>query len=64
VRVHADREVCIGSGNCVLVADDVFDQDDGATVVLLTDTPTPAQEERVRQAVAQCPSRALTADDG
>lgn len=50
----------IGSGNCVLVAEDVFDQDDGVTVVLLTDTPSAEQEGRVRTAVAQCPSEALS----
>jgi ferredoxin len=44
----------------VRLALDVFGQDDQATVVLLTDTPSPAQEGRVRDAVAQCPSRALS----
>ena len=28
VRVSADRELCIQAGNCVMVAGDVFDQDD------------------------------------
>jgi ferredoxin len=60
MRISADRDVCIGSGNCVLLADEVFDQDDEATVVLLLDTPSTAQESRVRDAVAQCPSHALS----
>jgi ferredoxin len=60
MRIDADRDLCIGSGNCVLTAEDVFDQDDSAIVVLLTETPTPAQDGRVRDAIARCPSRALS----
>ncbi len=60
MRIRADRGTCIGSGNCVLVAGDLFDQDDDATVVLLTDTPTAAQEDAAREAVARCPSGALS----
>lgn len=60
MRIHADRDVCIGAGNCVLVAEDVFDQDEEATVVLLTDAPSDEQEGRARDAVAQCPSGALS----
>ena len=59
MRIKADRGMCIGAGNCVLAAEDVFDQDDDATVVLLTETPSPDQEGRARNAVAQCPSGAL-----
>jgi hypothetical protein len=36
----------------VLGAENVFDQDEDATVVLLTDTPSDEQESRVRDAVA------------
>jgi ferredoxin len=63
MRLCADRSVCIGSGNCVLIAADLFDQDEDATVVLLTDTPSPAQEEPAREAVARCPSSALSVID-
>ena len=37
VHVHADRDVCIGAGMCVLTAGAVFDQDDDGIVVLLDD---------------------------
>ena len=30
LRVSADRELCIQAGNCVMVAGEVFDQDDDA----------------------------------
>jgi ferredoxin len=63
MRIQADRDVCIGAGNCVLAAEDVFDQDDDAVVVVLTEHPSPDQEPAVRNAVAQCPSGALSLVD-
>jgi len=66
VRVTADRDLCIGSGNCVLTAPDVFDQDDdeGLVVVLVTGDVAPADGDAVRAAVARCPSGALRLVDG
>jgi ferredoxin len=62
MKVTADREVCIGSGNCVFSAPAVFDQDDDeGLVVLLTAEVDPhgADADAVRDAVAHCPSGAL-----
>ena len=58
VHVHADRDVCIGAGMCVLTAGAVFDQDDDGIVVLLDEHPS--DEAAVREAVANCPSGALS----
>ena len=60
MRIRADRSVCIGSGNCVLVAADLFDQDEDAVVVLLADMPSAGQEDAAREAVNRCPSGALS----
>jgi ferredoxin len=59
LRVHADRDVCIGAGMCVLVAGAVFDQDDDGLVEVLEEMP--ADAPAVRKAVANCPSGALSA---
>jgi ferredoxin len=60
MKVTADREVCIGSGNCVFSAPAVFDQDDDeGLVVLLTAEVDPHDADAVRDAVAHCPSGAL-----
>jgi ferredoxin len=59
VKIEANRDICIGAGNCVLAAEDVFDQDDDAIVVVLRERPSADQESEVRNAVAQCPSGAL-----
>ena len=58
-RVSADREICIQSGNCVMVAGDVFDQDDDGIVVLLVEDVPPAEQDNARKAVQLCPSGAL-----
>ncbi|GAA4780497.1 ferredoxin [Actinomycetospora chlora] len=60
MKIEANRDVCIGAGNCVLAAEDVFDQDDDAIVVVLQEQPSADQETEVRNAVAQCPSGALS----
>jgi ferredoxin len=58
VQVHADRDVCIGAGLCVLTADTVFDQDDDGIVVVLDERPSDIAT--AREAVANCPSGALS----
>jgi len=60
VKVHADREVCIQAGNCVMVADSLFDQDDDGIVVVLADEIPCGEEDKAREAVKLCPSQALT----
>ncbi len=63
MKVHADRDVCIQAGNCVMVADSLFDQDDdGIVVVLVNDIPDD-QQDKAREAVKLCPSQALTIVD-
>jgi ferredoxin len=63
VRVHADREVCIQAGNCVMVADNLFDQDDDGIVVVLVDDVPHGEEDKAREAVKLCPSQALRIAD-
>ena len=63
MRVHADREVCIQAGNCVMVADSLFDQDDDGIVVVLVDDVPDGEQDKAREAVKLCPSQALTIAD-
>jgi ferredoxin len=58
-KVLADRDVCIGAGMCVMATEVVFDQDDDALVVVLTDDVPDAERQRVGEAVRLCPSGAL-----
>jgi ferredoxin len=59
VKALADRDVCIQAGNCVMVADAVFDQDDDGIVVVLVDEIPDDEMEHAREAVKLCPSQAL-----
>ncbi|MFH9761414.1 ferredoxin [Streptomyces anulatus] len=60
-RVGAERGRCVGAGQCVLAAPDVFDQDEhDGLVVVLAEVPTASQSDAVHDAVWACPSGALT----
>ena len=62
--VEADRDRCIGAGQCVLAAPDLFDQDeDDGLVVLLDPSPGPEQETAASAAVAACPATVLRVRD-
>ena len=61
MRVTADRELCVGSGACEMLAPDVFEVSDDGVVQVLQDEPD--DPEAVRQAAQQCPTRALTVSD-
>jgi ferredoxin len=64
VRVEIEPEKCISSGQCVLIAESVFDQDeDDGIVVLKTDEVPAGAEEAVRDAARICPSRAIRTVD-
>ena len=50
----------MGSGMCVLVAPQLFTQDDeDGRVHVLADEPPSAERQAAEQAVAECPSGAL-----
>jgi ferredoxin len=57
MRVSIDEDGCIGAGQCVLAAPDVFDQrDEDGIVVLLNETPTPELHDVTREAALLCPA--------
>jgi ferredoxin len=59
VKVQADRDICIQSGNCLMISGDLFDQDDDGIVVVLVDEVPEGEEDNAREAVKMCPSQAL-----
>lgn len=63
MKILADKDVCIGAGNCVLAAENVFDQDDDAIVVVLDEAPEGPDAARARDAVGSCPSGALSIEE-
>jgi ferredoxin len=60
LKVSIDRGKCVGSGNCVYIAPDIFSQDDDdGMVILLTERPDASLSEAVAEAARQCPSMAI-----
>jgi ferredoxin len=59
MRLSADRDDCIASGNCVMISAALFDQDDDGVVVLLTEDVPESEQERAREAVRTCPASVL-----
>ncbi|WP_433253806.1 ferredoxin [Streptosporangium sp. CA-135522] len=61
MKVTIDQDACTGSGQCVLIAPEVFDQrDEDGIVMLLQDSPEPGLQEGVGEAARICPALAIT----
>jgi ferredoxin len=58
-RVQVDRERCVSSGVCESLAPEVFELDDDGVLQVLREEPGGDQLDEVRDAVQQCPARAL-----
>ncbi|RZQ61452.1 ferredoxin [Amycolatopsis suaedae] len=63
MKIEVNDPACVGSGQCALVAEDLFDQDDDGIVVLLRDHAGPEHQDAARRAAALCPARAITLSD-
>ena len=58
VTVRIDRDLCIGSGNCIKVAPQVFEFDDEGIVAFKSEQ-APIDRERLIEAYDVCPVDAL-----
>lgn len=62
ITVHVD--VCVGAGQCVLAAPEIFDQgDEDGLVRLLEKNPSRELLTAAREAERHCPSGAVTVKD-
>ncbi|MDY7086240.1 MAG: ferredoxin [Actinomycetota bacterium] len=61
MKIHADTDRCVGAGQCVLTAPDIFDQDDEAIVIVL-DQPGDAGRDLAQSAADRCPAGAISVD--
>jgi ferredoxin len=53
-----DRDLCMGSGQCVYYAPNTFDQDDDSIAVVTN--PQGDDEQTIEAAVSACPTGALS----
>ena len=58
IEIEVDRDVCMGSGNCVYEAPGVFDLDDDQIAFVVD--PGAAPQDCVVTAARKCPTRAIT----
>ncbi|MFJ3365714.1 ferredoxin [Streptomyces anthocyanicus] len=63
MKITIAEDECVGAGQCVLVAPDVFDQrDEDGVAVLLSDRTPESEHGRVREAARVCPAAAIVTD--
>ena len=62
-RVEVDRERCVGSGSCEMLAPEVFEVGDDGVVAVLLPLSGPDDRALAEDAVQACPTRALSLID-
>lgn len=64
MKLQIDADACTGHGRCYALAPELFDADEYGHGMLLADGDVPAGlEDQARLAVANCPERAISADE-
>jgi ferredoxin len=63
MKVQVDQDKCVGAGNCLIQAPEVFDQRDDGIVVLLQPEPPDELHDAVRDAIVTCPALAITTEE-
>lgn len=63
MRITVQKDACVGSGQCSLVAGSLFDQDDDGIVMLINSQPAAAEEPAAKKAASLCPSRAISVSE-
>ncbi len=64
MKVRIDQDKCVGAGQCVFAAPDVFDQrEEDGIVILLDENPEDDQTNVVRKAARLCPAKAIILDE-
>jgi ferredoxin len=64
IKIHVDEHKCVGAGQCVMTAPQVFDQrEEDGVVVLLQDHADSQLEPSVRKAVKLCPAVAIRVEE-
>lgn len=62
LTIRIDRDLCIGSGNCVNLAPEIFEIDEENIVDFLDDTPD-IDQGRLTEACSLCPVDALIVEN-
>ena len=63
MRIVLDESKCSSLGMCESVAPDVFEVGDDGALTVLNPTPPEGERARMEEAVAACPTAALSSED-
>ena len=64
MKITIDEAKCVGAGQCVLSAPEVFDQrDEDGVVVLLDSDPPESEHDNARTAAQLCPAAAIAVQE-
>jgi ferredoxin len=63
MKVTVDPDQCQGHARCWAICPEVFSLDDEGHSFVAVDVVPPELEDKARQAVNNCPERAITATD-
>ncbi|RSM38949.1 ferredoxin [Amycolatopsis balhimycina DSM 5908] len=62
MQITVDPGRCIGAGQCVLTAPEVFDQNESGIVTVLRPAPAGGDAAAAREAALVCPSSTITVE--
>lgn len=63
MKASVDKELCMGDRNCNMVCPEVFKYDEGELMSIVQMDEIPEKfEDKVNQAVDECPGGAITID--
>ena len=57
-EIRIDRDLCMGSGQCLWYAPNTFDQDDNTVAIVIDQHGDP--EDTIQTAIISCPTRAIS----
>lgn len=63
MKIHVDWDRCTGNGLCEGIDEDVFEVGEDGVVHLLQESPAEDHRDKLRAAVEQCPTEALSLED-
>lgn len=63
MKITVEPDKCVGGGQCVMAAADLFDQDDDGIVLLLDASPDTSRAADARTAARLCPASAIEITD-
>ena len=63
MSIEIDRDTCVGAGQCVLAAPDVFDQTEDEGISFVRPDAPEGRDSEIADAVDRCPARAIALVD-